>query len=66
MHGYPLKSSEWNNTIDIPVDSNGLLDPHASKAPNGYEFNEKRDYLQCIPTNEITLNPALKQNPGWE
>lgn len=65
MHGYPFKSSEWEGTVDIPVDADGFLDPHAVKCPNGYGFNEKRDYLQCIPTNEITLNPALEQNPGW-
>lgn len=66
MHGYPLKASEWDGNISTPVDAEGFLDPHVTKAPKGYGFNEKRDYLQCIPTNEITLNPALKQNPGWE
>lgn len=66
MHGYPFKASEWDGNVGIPIDSDGFLDPHSVKVPNGYGFNEKRDYLQCIPTNEITLNPALKQNPGWE
>lgn len=66
LHGYPFKASEWTEPIGISVGEDGLLDPHANSAPNGYEFNEKRDYLQCIPTNEITLNPALLQNPGWE
>lgn len=29
-------------------------------------FNEDRDYLYPIPSNEITLsNGSLKQNPGW-
>ena len=23
-------------------------------------------YLYQIPTNEIALNPNLKQNPGWQ
>lgn len=31
----------------------------------GYQFNLKRDYLSPIPTNELTLNPTLGQNPGW-
>jgi len=31
----------------------------------GFKFDEKRDYLFPIPTNELTLNPKLKQNPGW-
>lgn len=30
-------------------------------------FNENRDYLYPIPSNEITLSQgSLKQNPGWE
>lgn len=65
MHGYPFKATEWTGNVGIPIDADGFLDPHVTKCPNGYGFNEKRDYLQCIPTNEITLNPALKQNPGW-
>lgn len=28
-------------------------------------FNPQRDYLWPIPTNELGLNPNLKQNPGW-
>ncbi len=28
-------------------------------------FNEQRDYLFPIPTQELLLNPKLKQNPGW-
>ncbi|MDE6469294.1 MAG: RagB/SusD family nutrient uptake outer membrane protein [Muribaculaceae bacterium] len=25
-----------------------------------------REYFFPIGTNEITTNPAIKQNPGWE
>lgn len=28
-------------------------------------WNENRDYFYPIPTNELTLNPNLVQNPGW-
>ncbi|MDR0537253.1 MAG: RagB/SusD family nutrient uptake outer membrane protein [Tannerellaceae bacterium] len=31
----------------------------------GFKFNLNRDYLLPIPTNQLTLNPKLKQNPGW-
>jgi hypothetical protein len=31
----------------------------------GYKFNVSRDYLYPIPTNQLTLNPKLGQNPGW-
>jgi hypothetical protein len=28
-------------------------------------FNENRDYLYPIPTQELLLNKNLTQNPGW-
>ncbi|HQR94541.1 MAG TPA: RagB/SusD family nutrient uptake outer membrane protein, partial [Sediminibacterium sp.] len=28
-------------------------------------FNKSRDYLWPIPETELSLNPNLKQNPGW-
>ena len=40
----------------------GYLDMHKFKK---LDFNENRDYLYPIPTNERTVNPALAQNPGW-
>lgn len=32
----------------------------------GFKFNVGRDYLYPIPTNQLTLNPKLGQNPGWQ
>lgn len=29
-------------------------------------FEEPKDYLSPIPTDEIGLNPKLTQNPGWQ
>ncbi len=29
------------------------------------KFNPAKDYLWPMPLNEISLNPNLKQNPGW-
>lgn len=64
--GYPVVKSEFPDGTKIPaIDQNGLLDPFKKSIPEGYRFNENRDYLECIPTNEITLNPNLKPNPGW-
>ena len=31
----------------------------------GYKFNLNRDYLMPLPTTQLTINPQLKQNPGW-
>ena len=65
--GYPFAASDWTGTkINYKVDADGLLDPFVTQLPNGYGFKENRDYLECIPLNEITLNNNLKQNPGWE
>lgn len=49
------------------VDENGYIDPYKSYSAmdNGYQFKIDRDYLYPIPTTELTLNPKLKQNPGW-
>lgn len=64
--GYPFDPNEWTGKkINYKTDADGFLDPYATALPNGYGFNEGRDYLECIPLNEITLNPKLKPNPGW-
>lgn len=63
--GFPYLASEYGASVSVPVNDDGLADPFQSSLPTGYDFNEARDYLECIPVNEITLNPALTQNPGW-
>lgn len=45
--------------------TNGYFDPLKNQIPNGYGFDVNRDYLSPISTEELTLNPALTQNPGW-
>lgn len=44
----------------------GYVDPVCITSP-GYTrvFNEERDYFYPIPITERSLNPNLKQNPGW-
>lgn len=65
--GYPFNAADWGGkTINYKTDADGFLDPYATQLPNGYGFNAGRDYLECIPLNEITLNPGLTQNPGWQ
>jgi hypothetical protein len=60
------------NSVDYPGFSasdykltNGYFDPLTDQLPNGYGFVLDRDYLSPISTQELTLNPNLKQNPGW-
>ncbi len=31
-----------------------------------FPFNEVRDYLYPLPTDQLSINPNLKQNPGWK
>lgn len=62
--GYPFKQSEFPEYFP-PLDENGLIDYWVALLPNGYRFREGQDYLYSIPQDELTLNPDLKQNPGW-
>lgn len=59
------RAAQFPNTPVLPVDVNGFLDPYATVVPGGYGFRADRDYLDPISINELTLNPALGQNPGW-
>lgn len=64
--GYPYDAAEWvGKKINYKTDADGFLDPYQTQLPNGYGFKVNRDYLESIPTNEITLNPKLAPNPGW-
>ncbi len=62
-HGF--KASQVAVNV-YPVDANGFLDPYATKLPTGYGFKIGRDYLNAIPKDQISLNPNLVQNPGWQ
>src|SRR5690606_32283111 len=49
----------------VYTDPNGYIDAHQKSLPNGYGFKPERDYLNPIPTLELTLNNRYVQNPGW-
>lgn len=51
---------------NVFVDGNGYIDNYQKSLPAGYGFNPNRDYLAPIPTEQLTLNTELAQNPGWE
>lgn len=51
---------------DIPLNTEGYIWPlKNTPAANGWQFNENKNYLLPLPTDELTLNPNLKQNPGY-
>jgi len=72
--GKRFKGAKFNSTdypdlnpADYVMDENGYLDPMKELLPNQvYEFDINRDYLDPISINEMTLNPNLEQNPGWD
>ena len=56
---------------NVPLSDGGIV---LSNGDSGYveyfrtknrSFNEERDYLYPIPTEDRSTNPNLKQNPGW-
>lgn len=50
------------DSINLTDGDSGYVLPHSQQ----HFFNEGRDYLYPIPSNEIQLsNQNLKQNPGW-
>ncbi|MGQ7870256.1 RagB/SusD family nutrient uptake outer membrane protein [Sunxiuqinia sp. sy24] len=72
LKGFKFIGSDLENEYNIVigetllVDGDGYIDPYLKVIPSGYQFKPERDYLNPIPTNELTLNPALGQNPGWD
>lgn len=53
----------------LETDANGYIKIFKNTlngGTQGFKFNTGRDYLYPIPTNQLTLNPKLGQNPGWE
>ena len=47
-------------TVNLTPDNFILVTPASFR-----KFNPAKDYLWPMPLNEISLNPKLKQNPGW-
>jgi hypothetical protein len=47
-------------TVNLTQDSFILVTPASFR-----KFDAAKDYLWPLPLNEISLNPNLKQNPGW-
>lgn len=68
------KKAQWVGIVPAgdlngyPVDDNGYIELYKNvpAMSTGYKFKVNRDYLQPLPTSELTLNPKLSpQNPGW-
>lgn len=55
---------EIGKDIKLSEGTKGYIDMHSAQVQG--TWNEERDYLFPIPTGEMELNKALKQNPGWQ
>src|SRR5699024_8565432 len=55
-----------NEMENIKVDGNRYISPYKNSVPDGFGFNESRDYLYPIPEEELAQSENLIQNPGWE
>jgi starch-binding outer membrane protein, SusD/RagB family len=53
--------SEWPPAT-VATTPDGFV---VAQTANFRKFDPARDYLFPLPINELSLNPALKQNPGW-
>lgn len=47
-------------TLEQGTSGNIVVNPTTPKS-----FNENKDYLYPLPTQDLLLNPNLKQNPNW-
>ncbi|MGY4385218.1 hypothetical protein ACVWYN_002254 [Pedobacter sp. UYP24] len=47
-------------TLEHGTSGNIVINPTTPKS-----FNENKDYLYPLPTQDLLLNPNLKQNPNW-
>ncbi|MDR3269640.1 MAG: RagB/SusD family nutrient uptake outer membrane protein [Tannerella sp.] len=51
--------------VHIDIDDEGFILPYKKTLPNGRKFEENKHYYFPLPTEELVLNPNLKQNPNW-
>ena len=65
----PSYAPRWEQALnEFMVDNDGYIKPFKNTlngGTEGFRFRLNRDYLHPIPTNQLTLNPQLKQNPNW-
>ena len=64
---YSQFEGKFNPPLEgIPVSADGYIFPYKNTpAADGWQFDPSKHYLKPLPNNELTLNPNLKQNPGY-
>ena len=61
---YIVKYQTVGENETAPRTGAGFIYRYPDPVSSGYGWLDKY-YLYCVPTDEIALNPALIQNPGW-
>lgn len=51
---------------DIYLSPDGFIMPYFKTLPDGRKFDQNKQYLFPIPIEDLILNKALVQNPGWK
>lgn len=67
-HGQPAYYPEEYPLAHGVYEGSGVNDPDYGRSIatlSGNLLYSQRDYLSPVPLNQMRLNPALKQNPGW-
>jgi len=68
IRGMKFVQSQYPKVVvgkNIYLDANGYINPYQTVLPNGRQFDESKQYYFPLPTEELVLNPALTQNPGY-
>jgi hypothetical protein len=76
IHGWQPKGPKLGQWLTLftpetlnkyPAGADGYIEPYKNipAMANGYQFNVNRNYLWPLPADQLTLNPGLRQNPGW-
>lgn len=69
MQQFVEQKDDFSPVLDpnsILVNDEGYIAPHwNSPAKNGWQFDENKNWLKPLPSNELVLNPNLELNPGY-
>ncbi|MDR1091288.1 MAG: RagB/SusD family nutrient uptake outer membrane protein [Prevotella sp.] len=68
VKGMKFVQSQYPTVIigtHIDIDNESFILPYKKILINGRKFDENKHYYFPLPTEELILNPNLKQNPNW-
>ena len=63
--GAKFDATAYPNVVagkDVVLDENGFIIVQSAASRT---FDVEKDYLYPLPLRELSLNPNMEQNPGW-